>query len=65
MIEQEYGKYIGICDVCGEVTPIFDTWTDCRDYMRKHWKTRKDEKTGEWENICPECQSKDLKNDFN
>lgn len=57
MIEKEYGKYFGICDVCGEVTPLFDTFQDCREYMKKNqWKTTKDKTTGEWENICPRCR---------
>ena len=57
MIEKEYGQYFGVCDVCGEVTPIFDTFLDCRDYIRQnHWQTTKNEKTGEWENLCPQCK---------
>ena len=58
MIEKEYGKYIGVCDICGEVTPIFDTWTECREYIRDNWKTSKNKKTDEWENICSECNRK-------
>lgn len=58
MITQEYGKYFGVCDACGEeVTPLFDTWTECRDYIRQYWKTTKNPKTGEYENLCPECKN--------
>jgi hypothetical protein len=56
MIEQDFGKFIGACDCCGEVTPPCDTWNECRDYMRGNlWKTTKNRETGEWENYCPQC----------
>lgn len=57
MIEKEYGKFFGVCDCCSEeVTPVFDTWAECRDYMRDNrWKTTKSKTTGEWENLCPRC----------
>lgn len=58
MITREYGKYFGACDLCDEVTPLFDTYSEARDYVRGHWKTTKDKETGEWENYCPECTQK-------
>lgn len=55
MIVKEYGKYVGACDLCGETTPKFDTWFECRDYLRSHWGSERDEDTGEWWNLCPAC----------
>lgn len=56
MIEKEYGKCFGVCDVCGEVTPKFIEWENCTQYMRRNnWRATKNRSTGEWENICPEC----------
>lgn len=55
MIIKEYGKCRGVCDACGEETQEFDNWADCRAYLKKHWETARNEKTGEWENYCPDC----------
>jgi hypothetical protein len=56
MIEKDFGKFIGICDCCGEVTPPCDTWNECREYIKDNgWKTHKNKTTGEWENLCPVC----------
>lgn len=57
MIVKEFGKCIGVCDVCGEETPAFDTWEECLHYLRRNnWEKTKNKDTGDWENICPECQ---------
>lgn len=59
MITKEYGKHFGVCDYCDEATPIFDSWNECRAYIRSEgWKTQKDKETGEWEDICPACARK-------
>ena len=36
MIVKEFGKCIGVCDVCGEETPAFDTWEECLHYIRRN-----------------------------
>lgn len=57
MIEKDFGKFIGVCDCCGEVTEPCSSWNECRTYMHDNrWKTTKDKKTGEWVNLCPECK---------
>ena len=59
MITKEYGQFFGVCDLCDDATPIFDNWSDVRDYFtRNGWQTKKDKETGEWENYCPVCARK-------
>ena len=57
MIEKEFGKYVGVCDACGETTPRFDTWDEVRAYMKQNWKTTKNKETGEYENYCSVCKN--------
>ena len=57
MIDREYGKYRGVCDVCGEETPKLPSWNDVKGYMRANgWKTSRNKQTEEWENISPTCR---------
>lgn len=58
MITKEYGKHFGVCDLCDDCTPLFDTWTECRAYIKDNWMTTKSKETGEWENYCPVCAHK-------
>lgn len=32
MIEKLYGKYVVICNICGEEMEEFDTWQDAADW---------------------------------
>lgn len=57
MITKEFGKHVGVCDVCDEVTPRFVKWDEVRAYFTANgWKTYRNKETGEWENLCPECK---------
>lgn len=57
MIERDFGKFIGVCDCCGDALPPCDSWNECRETMRaERWKTTKNKETGEWENLCAECK---------
>ena len=59
MIEKEYGKFFGVCDLCDDATPLFNTWGECLSYMKiDGWKITKNKQTDEWENICPVCRRK-------
>ncbi|MGN1130223.1 MAG: hypothetical protein ACI4Q8_02635 [Ruminococcus sp.] len=59
MIDKQYGKYVGYCDICDEATEEFDNWKDCKDWIKENWSTRFDTKHQEWVHLCPHC--KDLK----
>lgn len=59
MIDREYGKYVLVCDICGEEVNGFDTFDEALDYKEeKDWKSRRgkqlDLKDG-WIDICPAC----------
>ena len=42
MIDKEYGKYVLVCDVCGEEVTGFDTFDRALDYKDKEgWKSRR------------------------
>ena len=57
MIDREFGKFRGSCDVCGEETPRFSTWGEVKEHMKLNgWKTARNKETEEWENICPSCR---------
>jgi ribosomal protein S14 len=53
MIEKRKGKYKGYCDICGNTTPTFNSWEECRQFMRENWKQRR--VNGEWEQYCEDC----------
>lgn len=57
MIDKAYGKYRGVCDVCGNITEDFDTHQDCVNWIKENWKDKYDRKTQRWEHFC-ECCSK-------
>jgi len=59
VIDKEYGKYVLVCDVCGEEVTGFDTFDRALDYKDKEgWKSRRGEqldlKDG-FVDICPAC----------
>ena len=59
MVTKEHGKFFGVCDLCDDGTPLFDTWGECLTYMKdNNWKNTKNKQTDEWENYCPVCQRK-------
>ena len=55
MIDRQYGGYILICDICGEVNAeTFYDFSDAVDYKKENdWKSRKIH--GQWQDVCPEC----------
>ena len=58
MIIKEYGKFVGVCDICDETTPVkFRSWADCRDWLKENWHTRYDRKECEWQHYCENCKN--------
>ena len=56
MIERDFGKYVAVCDCCGESTAPYKSWDACKYSMRDlGWRATKNPETGEWENYCPAC----------
>ena len=54
-IEKEYGKFVPVCDRCGNELMPEDTWQDAVDAKKDAgWRSVKDK--GEWVDVCPECQ---------
>ena len=65
MITKEYGRFFGVCDICDDATPLFDTWCQVRSYMTEDgWLNKKNDETNEWENYCPVCGEIDAGADF-
>ncbi len=59
MITEEYGKYVLICDICGEEIGGFDQWEDALEYKNEEgWQSKQGErldlKDG-WIDICTIC----------
>lgn len=38
MIERVYGRYYAVCDICGEESPEFDDFYDCKDWVKENWR---------------------------
>lgn len=57
MIDNFEGIYTLTCDICGEeANKDFFEFYDAVQYKKNNnWKSRK--RNGEWEDICPNCQS--------
>ena len=54
-IEKEYGKYIAVCDMCGDTLPAEDTYNDAiRAIKEAGWSTKNAD--GEWINTCSTCE---------
>ena len=54
MIDREYGRYIAICDACGDSIGKEETFDDVRMLMRAEgWVTRKHK--NHWVNYCDKC----------
>ena len=56
MIDKEYGKYRGVCSICGATTENFDTWEKCKDWLKENWQTKYDKKMKEWVHFCECCR---------
>jgi hypothetical protein len=56
MIEESYGDYKLVCDVCGwEADELFNYFDEAVQYKRDEgWKSQRH--NGEWEDVCPDCQ---------
>lgn len=55
MIDQAYGLYTLICDICDHEAKPFFSFQDAVDYKKDNgWRSKKF--NGEWHDICPECQ---------
>lgn len=55
MIVKRYGKFYGECDICCETTDGFDTWEECRDFIKENWHSIWNHSIDEWENLCEDC----------
>lgn len=60
MIDREYGKYVLVCDVCGEEVTGFNSFDDALEYKNDEgWQSEHGEqldlKDG-WVDLCPKCQ---------
>jgi hypothetical protein len=57
-IEKEGKKYCLYCDICGEeAEERFFGFYEAVQYKKQNgWKSQKS--NDEWEDVCPECQSK-------
>ena len=48
--------YIATCDLCGAELPPESLWIETVEAKKANgWRSRKID--GEWEDICPDCQS--------
>jgi hypothetical protein len=60
MIDKIKGKYVLICDICGEEYPeTFNSFYKAVQYKRDEgWKSHKHQTEHEdiWEDVCPQCQ---------
>lgn len=59
MIDREYGKFVLVCDICGEEVTGFDTFDEALEHKSKEgWRSRRgqqlDLKEG-FVDICPAC----------
>ncbi len=53
-----YGKYVPICDYCGEELPPCCDFQEAVLSMGQHgWETRRID--DEWEDVCDYCQEAD------
>ena len=61
MIDQSYGSYTLVCDICEKEVKPFDDFLEAVNYKKENgWKSRKHD--GEWEEVCPECDGIHKKN---
>lgn len=60
MIDNEYGKYVLVCDVCGEEVNGFESFDDALDYVQEEgWGSEKGLQLNleyGYIDICPDCQ---------
>lgn len=61
-ITRQQGEYVLVCDNCGEPPDgeegnTFASFEDARQFAQDNgWRLYKN-RSGVWENICPECPS--------
>ena len=54
MIDQSYGSYTLVCDICEKEVKPFDNFQEAVDYKKENgWKSQKHD--GEWEDVCAKC----------
>ena len=54
MIDQSYGSYTLVCDICEKEVKPFDDFLEAVNYKKENgWKSREHDR--EWEDVCPEC----------
>lgn len=58
MIHRENGEFICECSECG-MEEFGGTLDDFREFVQQlkdtDWRIRKDDESGEWLHICPDC----------
>lgn len=57
MIERVYSRYYAVCDICGEESPEFDDFYDCKVWVKENWRYHWDKNRNEWEILCDNCKS--------
>jgi hypothetical protein len=65
-IDKQHGKYIAICDTCGDTDgQEFESYGECVDHKRnENWKSKRDY-SGEWTDTCPSCQLDKISKHYN
>lgn len=59
MITKNYGKYIVVCDCCGEqVGDPQETWEDAVEARREDPDIKTRKINGEWRDTCRECEGR-------
>lgn len=54
MIDEGYGVYVCVCDICGSKGSEYDSWGECVDNKRDDGiKPRMID--GEWFDVCENC----------
>ena len=55
MIDNRYGKYIPVCDICDEELEPQDTYEDAiKAKSNEGWRSKKID--SDWIDVCPNCQ---------
>lgn len=56
MIDQQHGKFLLVCDICGEDYAEYDSWQKAVEFKHEFgFKSRFDKEDKHWLDICPKC----------
>lgn len=51
-----YEGYDLICDICGHTVTGLECFEEALEYKKENGWIREYHHSGEWEDVCPECQ---------